>query len=213
MRDEINKKRLLTWQQRGVHCAGLYLTRPSRLLAMVGSVTHDLDPVQGDFWGAEWSLLSLPAISCPVCRWTWNCQLFGCGSLGYWHRNTPKEKGCNAWIEKNSRGISAEVRAMPIGFDGVGSRYLGSPNAQKSRKPMMPWAELLNRKKTCPYKSSCFFWLSTPMNQEHDAAVQGVSQLWGFFLEAKAHLLLNAQQIITCILYAAVCSYLRPNHH
>lgn len=36
---------------------------------------------------------------------------------------TPKEKGCNAWIEKNSRGISAEVRAMPIGFDGVGSRY------------------------------------------------------------------------------------------
>lgn len=42
---------------------GLYLTRPSRLLAMVGSVTHDL------------------------------------------------EKGCNAWIEKNSRGISAEVFA------------------------------------------------------------------------------------------------------
>eukprot|EP00435_Cladocopium_sp_Y103_P031178 s1530_g7.t2 len=42
---------------------GLYLTRPSRLLAMVGSVTHDL------------------------------------------------EKGCNAWIEKHSRGISAEVFA------------------------------------------------------------------------------------------------------
>lgn len=72
MRDEINKKRLLTWQQRGVHCAGLYLTRPSRLLAMVGSVTHDLDPVQGDFFGGPnghcMSLLSLPAISCPICR-------------------------------------------------------------------------------------------------------------------------------------------------
>lgn len=34
---------------------------------------------------------------------------------------TPKEKGCNAWIEKNSRGISAEVGAMPI---GVGSGYI-----------------------------------------------------------------------------------------
>jgi len=42
---------------------GLYLTRPSRLLALVGYITHDL------------------------------------------------EKGCNAWIEKNSRGISAEVFA------------------------------------------------------------------------------------------------------
>ena len=88
---------------------------------------------------------------------------------------------------------------------------LGSPNAQKSRKPMMPWAELLNY--ILSLQEQLFFWLSTPMNQEHDAAVQGLSQLWGFFLEAKAHLLLNAQQIITCILYAAICSYLRPNHH
>ena len=92
-------------------------------------------------------------------------------------------------------------------------QILRQSQRSKEQKTNDAMGRIVEQKKTCPYKSSCFFWLSTPMNQEHDAAVQGVSQLWGFFLEAKAHLLLNAQQIITCILYAAVCSYLRPNHH
>ena len=148
------------WQQRGVHCAGLYLTRPSRLLAMVGSVTHDLEPVQfwcPFFWGRM--VIAINSTCCIHLLLLCCSAVASCSATVHWHTDmmTPKEKGCNAWIEKNSRGISAEVRAgdthwywirwhwLHLGTLGSPTRGL-HPSArptgfQKNRKPMMSWAQ------------------------------------------------------------------------
>ena len=172
-------------------------------------------PSPGRFWGGRMviAIITCYILSC-LPGWTWNCQLFGCGSLGplgYWHDDTEGEglqcldREEQSWDICGGRGDAhwCWIRWCWIRI----LRQSQRSQEQKTNDDMGRIFWTLLNYISCPYKSSCFFWLSTLMNQVHDAAVQGVSQLWGFFLETKAHLLLNTQQIITC--NYTVCSYMQ----